>query len=376
MCNLSEVHLNTIDPLDFEKQHSAFSVAALSVASLLHQEFDVDIYQYSREIDPIVGVSITGLFDFFVNLFGVDWLRWWELGRPFSYTEKLSENDLKIIRYLDTDNDFIDKSEYFREIEEYYLSFWRKIVFWQVKEYCERHNLKTPNRCTTVQPAGSKSLLTNASPGWHPPKAAYYIRRITYAKNDPGAIACMDLGYSVVPSQSDKDEHGNLLVNPYDEMCTEWLVEIPVKTAWADLPGAADIDISKFSVDAQFDFYMQVQKHYATHNVSATFEIRENEIESFGERIYEAIRDDEGYISGAILARFDDLETFPRLPFEPVSKETYEELVTAVESRRTTTDFQVALEKHVQNANGVTLGDVAPSGCDSDACMMPEKKVN
>ena len=28
-----------------------------------------------------------------------------------------------------------------------------------------------PNRYTTVQPAGTKSLLTGASPGWHPPKA-------------------------------------------------------------------------------------------------------------------------------------------------------------------------------------------------------------
>ena len=119
-----------------------------------------------------------------------------------------------------------------------------------------------------------------------------------------------------------------------------------------------------------------MQQHYTTHNTSATFEIRENEIKSFGERIYEAIRDDEGYISGAILARFDDLQTFPRLPFEPVSNETYEKLIAAVLQRRRTSDFQAALEKHVQTNKGVSLGDVAPSGCDSDACMMPEKKIN
>jgi hypothetical protein len=34
------------------------------------------------QLDPIVGVSFTGLFDFFVNLFGESWLRWWEAGRP------------------------------------------------------------------------------------------------------------------------------------------------------------------------------------------------------------------------------------------------------------------------------------------------------
>jgi hypothetical protein len=39
---------------------------------------------------------------------------------------------------------------------------------------------------------------------------------------------------------------------------------------------------------------MQVQKHYTTHNTSATIEFREPEIEFLGERIYQAIQNDEG----------------------------------------------------------------------------------
>lgn len=381
-CNLSEIHLNTIDPLDFEKQKEAFEIGALSVVALLHQEFTINNYQYSRDIDPIVGVSITGLFDFFVNLFGVDWLTWWSLGRPYGYNAVLSDNDLKIIDkiheehrnnpYTVNADRYSTKSDFFLYIEEFYLGFWKYIVFNEVEMYCNKNKLKTPNRCTTVQPGGSKSLLTNASPGWHPPKAAYYIRRITYAKNDPGALACLDMGYSIVPAQSDKDDEGNLLSDPYHPNCTEWLVEIPVKTSWADLPGVSDIDISKFSVEAQFDFYMQVQRHYTTHNTSATFEIRENEIEAFSQRLYDAIQDDEGYVSGAILARFDNLETFPRLPFEPISKQTYENLATSVAKAKVTNDFQSALEKHTTSFG--KIGDVAPSGCDSDACTLPEKK--
>ena len=38
----------------------------------------------------------------------------------------------------------------------------------------------------------------------------------------------------------------------------EWLVEIPVSVSWADLDGADQVEISKFDVMAQFDFYMQV----------------------------------------------------------------------------------------------------------------------
>jgi ribonucleotide reductase class II len=216
----------------------------------------------------------------------------------------------------------------------------------------------------------TKSLLTGASPGWHPPKAQRFIRRITFRKDDPVARACMDYGYSIIPSQSDKDENGQLLNDPFDPRCTEWLVEIPVSVSWADLDGADMVDISKFDVMAQFDFYMQVQKFYTRHNTSATLELREAEIEPLGKKIYEAIRDDEGYISAALLARFDDLQTFPRLPFEPIDKATYEKLSAEVLVRRQSDDFYASLLRY----DSGELMDAGPAGCDSDKCMFPEQK--
>ncbi|OCR01420.1 hypothetical protein BCD67_23495 [Oscillatoriales cyanobacterium USR001] len=220
-----------------------------------------------------------------------------------------------------------------------------------------------------IKSHNTKSLLTGASPGWHPPKAQRFIRRITFRKNDPVALACIDYGYNVIPSQSDKDENGNLLNDAFDPRCTEWLIEIPVAVPWADLPGADKIEIGKFSALAQIDFYMQVQKFYVCHNTSATIELRENEIEPLGNRIYEAIRDDEGYISAALLARFDDLQTFPRLPFEPISKETYNKLVQEVFNRRQTADFYSALKRY----DFGELPEFGPAGCDSDKCLLPEK---
>lgn len=343
-CNLSEVHLNTLNPQNKWEQEEAFKAGALSVAALLHHNFTVERYRKSREADPIVGVSFTGLFDFFVNAFGVKWLQWWEQGRPQT-------------------QEGLD----FKVKEQEYLSSWKKIVHDTVWAYCDKHGLKRPNRCTTVQPSGTKSLLTGASPGWHPPKAQRYIRRITFRKNDPVAKACLDYGYSVIPSQSDKDEYGNLLDNPFDSRCTEWLVEIPVAVNWAALPGADKIDVSKFSALAQFDFYMQVQKFYTTHNTSATLELRANEMESLAMRIYNAIKGDEGYISTALLARFDDLQTFPRLPFEPIDEPTYNRLVQEVEERRITEDFQLALSIYDTGEQP----ESGPAGCDSDKCMLP-----
>ncbi|NHC33891.1 ribonucleoside-triphosphate reductase, adenosylcobalamin-dependent [Scytonema millei] len=357
-CNLSEVHLNQIDPKNDKEQEEAFTAGALSVASLLNHKFLEPRYQFSRELDPIVGVSFTGLFDFFVRAFGVDWLRWWEQGRPAEFKIQNSEFGNENL------------AEYFRNEEREYLSRWRDLVFRVVWEYCDRHNIKRPNRCTTVQPSGTKSLLTGASPGWHPPKAQRFIRRITFRKNDPVALACIDYGYGVVPSQSDKDENGNLLNDPFDPRCMEWLVEIPVAVPWADLPGADEIEISKFSALAQMDFYMQVQKYYVTHNTSATIELRENEVEALGTRIYETIQNDEGYISAALLARFDDLQTFPRLPFEPITKAKYEELMQQVHSRRQVHDFYTALSRY----DAQELDEAGPAGCDSDKCLFPHQE--
>ena len=346
-CNLAEVHLNQLDPKNIEEQKKAFKAAALSVACLLNHEFEVERYRKSREYDPIVGVSFTGLFDFCVHAFGTPWLKWWEAGRP--------ENE---------------EGKAFKKEEAKFLDLWRKTVKETVWEYCDKHNLRRPNRCTTVQPAGTKSLLTGAAPGWHPPKAQRFIRRITFRKNDPIALACMDYGYSVVPSQSDKDENGCLLDNPFDPRCTEWLVEIPTEVSWANIEGADQIDINNFSALAQFDFYMQVQKFYTEHNTSATVEFRENEIEGLAKAIYNSIKNNEGYISAALLARFSSNATFPRLPFEPISKEEFLSLQNTVMERKVNNDFFDALNKYDIGE----LSEAGPAGCDSDKCLLPLAK--
>jgi ribonucleotide reductase class II len=340
-CNLSEVHLNTLNPSDLGEQHQAFKAAALAACALLHHKFTNERYQYSREIDPIIGVSFTGLFDFFVTKWGASWLDFWAKGRPEG-----------------------EAYNFFRKQEAMYLRLWRGWVHDTVQGYCSRHGLRVPNRFTTVQPAGTKSLLTGASPGWHPPKAARFIRRITFAKDDPVALACERFGYRIIPSQSDRDETGALLEDPRDPRCTEWLVEIPTHTTWADLPGCDQYDVSKFSAAAQLDFYMQVQRNYTTHNTSATIEFREAEIEELSSLIHQALGN--GYVSAALLARFDSNETFPRLPFEPISHTEYDKLVAEVQARQSTDDFHAAMNSF---SNTIPSDESGPAACDSDKCL-------
>ena len=256
-CNLSEVHLNTIDPQDEAAQENAFYAAGLQVASLLQHEFVHERYQYSREIDPIVGVSFTGFFDFMVHAGGYEWLNWMMNGRKGGRAGKV-----------------------FKDLEKKYLSLWRAAAHRGVKDYCKKNEVRVPNRITTVQPAGTKSLLTGASSGWHPPKAQRFIRRITLGVNDPLVPALLRYGFSVIPAQSARDEEGNLLDDIADPRVQEVLVEIPTEVSWANIPGCDEFDLSQLSAEAQWGLYMSVQEHYTDHNTSATIELREHEIES------------------------------------------------------------------------------------------------
>ena len=121
---------------------------------------------------------------------------------------------------------------------------------------------------------------------------------------------------------------------------------------------------------AQFDFYMQVQKHYTAHNTSATVEFRDHEIEALADAIHHAIDNGDGYISAALLARFDANATFPRLPFEPIDKTTYNRLSAEVVARRREQDFFEALQRYDRGE----LQEAGPAGCDSDKCLLPLSK--
>jgi ribonucleotide reductase class II len=342
LCNLAEVHLNRVDPVDQQAQERAFRAAALQVAALLHHHFPNERLQYSRENDPIVGVSFTGLFDFFVAALGESWLQWMMDGRPAK------------------------QGKAFVEAERQYLTHWRNIVRDEIQSYCSSQGIRTPNRYTTVQPAGSKSLLTGASPGWHPPKAQRFIRRITFSKTDPIVAALKDYGYSVIPAQSARDDEGRLLDDVNDPRVHEVLVEIPVEVPWARLAGCDKHDLSRLPIEAQWGLYMQVQRHYSTHTTSATLEIRESEIETLAKLIYDDIRQDGGYMSAALLARFDDSQTFPRLPFEPIDLETYERLHQEVLDRRITDDISLSLSIHDDPAYNLAPQDGA---CTNGACV-------
>ena len=111
---------------------------------------------------------------------------------------------------------------------------------------------------------------------------------------------------------------------------------------------------------------MNVQKYFCEHNTSATLELQEHEIEPLSKLIYDNIQNNDGYISAALLQRFDvSGGTYPRLPIQPISKEKYDDLVTIQEITASDESFGVILNKY--DNEEYSLESV--TACTSAACL-------
>jgi ribonucleotide reductase class II len=390
-CNLASVHLGNIDPFNLEEQRQAFRVAALHASGLLNKNFIDPLFKASRDADPIVIVSFTEAIDYFTRAFGIPWLRWWKRDRASNAWEVVEGADRDRIETVSklfgvnisdyevetiplegyTERELRQPQRYlnlniFTTLEEKYLTLWRMTVRKTVWGYCDQHDLKRPNRCTGLKPEGSGTLLTGIGCcGIHLPKAWWYIRRKECRAGDPKALAAIAFGYEVMPASSEKDEYGVLLNDPYDPRVNQWVIQVPCQEPLiSTFPELEDLELdpSQFSAIAQLRWFKQVQKYYSEHNTSYTLELRENEIEAVAKGIYEAIRDDEDFISMALLARYHDRKTFPRLPFEPISRSEYERLTSEVLQRRKFDTYEEALSLFSD------FIDSPPPSCDSAIC--------
>lgn len=194
------------------------------------------------------------------------------------------------------------------------------------------------------------------------------IRRITLGVSDPLVPALIEYGYNVIPAQSARDEHGNLLDDITDPRVQEVLVEIPTEASWANLHGVDQFDLSKLPVEAQYKLYMQVQRVYTTHNTSATIELREEEIPVLAKLIHEDIQNNGGYISAALLQRFDiGGGTFPRLPMEPISKEEYDIQILPRQIVAETDDRSLLEILNKYDSSEWSIESVA--GCTNASCL-------
>lgn len=148
-CNLSEVICKYGDTLDFilTKLQMA-SILSMLQSKLYHFRYLRQSWFDNAYSDPILGVSLTGIYD----------------------CPAMLEITSKQLSYLKSHLDsFIDLS-------------WAKLGLSQ-----------RPKRVTCIKPSGTVSQLLNCSAGIHPRPSQFYIRNVSQTKNTPMASALIDI---------------------------------------------------------------------------------------------------------------------------------------------------------------------------------------
>lgn len=143
--------------------------------------------------------------------------------------------------------------------------------------------------------------LYNVSSGIHPRYAPYYIRTIRQSQGDPMTQFLKDNG---IPWEVSKQ-------NPRDAVFS-----FPVKS-----PDGA-VCAPDMTAIQQLEHWLHVKRHYATHTISCTIYVRDHEWPSVGAWVYEHFDE----ITGLSFLPYDD-HTYEQAPYQPITKERYEELV-------------------------------------------------
>lgn len=178
------------------------------------------------------------------------------------------------------------------------------------KQYSEKLGVLTSIKLTTVKPSGTLSLLGGCTPGIHPALYRYYLRRIRIASTNPLVGLCRSHGYHV---ECQKNFDGS-----WDTKTM--VVEFPCKT-----PNQAILSDDMTAID-QLEKVKELQTLYSDNSISCTIYYRKEELPEIKEWLYRNYRDHVKTCS--FLLRYD--HGFVQAPFEPISKEQYEDLIQKV----------------------------------------------
>lgn len=172
------------------------------------------------------------------------------------------------------------------------------------KEYSKTMRCGESIKLTTVKPSGTLSLLPGVPPGVHPVFAPYYLRRITFAANNPLVDVARDHGFDVEPKLNiDGSSDFNSMI-----------VAFPVK--------ALDGAITERSLSAvnQLENQLFLQTHWADNSVSMTCYYHPSELPAIQEWLGEHYAD---HVKTASFLRHSG-HGFKQAPYEEITAEQYE----------------------------------------------------
>lgn len=220
------------------------------------------------------------------------------LTTPWENTNAITQKNRRIGVSMSGVTDFVDARGYIE------MKNWQDVGYKQIKHmdviYSEWLCVRESIRLTTAKPSGTVSLVAGVSPGVHwTPGGAHFLRRIIFTNDDPTLDALRKAGYTVEPSVYSPD--------------TSSVVAFPVESK----SRRSEKDVSIFE---KAHVAAMTQKWWSDNAVSCTVSFSEDEADQIGDllQMYD------GELKG--ISFLPPTPEYPQMPYEQVSKETFEEL--------------------------------------------------
>ncbi len=178
------------------------------------------------------------------------------------------------------------------------------------KEYSKTHGWPESIKLTTIKPSGTLSLLAGVTPGVHPGYAQYFIRRVRISSSSYLIPILRENGY---PLEFAKNFDGT---DDHLTTVASFPCAYPEHTVFAE-----DCTAVK-----QLEFVKRLQSEWSDNSVSCTVYYRKEELPEIKEWLKENYND--GVKSVSFLLHND--HGFAQAPYEAISKEEYDRLVSIV----------------------------------------------
>jgi ribonucleoside-diphosphate reductase alpha chain len=294
-CNLCEVNVsNVVDQADLNARVEAAAFIGTLQAAYTDFHYLRDIWRKTTEKDALLGVGMTGIGSGAV------------LGLDLKVAADIAKNENARI--------------------------------------AEIIGINKAARVTTVKPSGTSSLVLGTSSGIHAWHNDYYIRRIRVGKNE--AI------YTHLAIH-----HPELVEDDFFKPTIQAVISVPQRAPEGSILRTENV-IDMLERVKLFNTKWVKKGHRKganTNNVSATVSVKTDEWEQVGKWMWE---NKETFNGLSVLPYFSADTTYPQLPFEDITKEKFNEMVTHLHG--------IDLSKVVEFDDNTALADQA--ACAGGAC--------
>lgn len=279
-CNLAELIIRSEDTFeDLKRKVELATILGTIQSTLTDFQFLSEEWKKNTEEERLLGVSMTGIMDH-IKMSG---------GR----THGSFENGMWLKEALE------ELRTHARKVNE---------------EWAEKLGIPSSAAITCVKPSGTVSQLVDSASGIHARHNPYYIRRIRMDKKDPIYHYLKEKG---VPVEDEAHRPDSTAVFSF-----------PMKA-----PEGAVCRTDKTAIE-QLDLWLIYQRHWCEHKPSVTISVKDKEWPEVGAWVWKHFDE----VSGVSFLPFSD-HTYQQAPYEDITKEQYEELVSKMPTDIDWTDF-------------------------------------